>query len=64
MMVGGCSDAPWISEQWNEEIYGEEWVEEFEMGMGTKTQYEIGELVSWDIKIQNAVILNISRPGI
>jgi len=22
--------------------------------MGTKTQYEIGELVSWDIKIQNA----------
>ena len=55
MMVGGCPDAPWISEQWEcEEIYGEEWVEEFEMGMGTKTQYEIGELVSWDIKIQNA----------
>ena len=54
MMVGGCPDAPWISEQWECEEVGYDWVEEFEMGMGTKTQYEIGELVSWDIKIQNA----------
>ena len=54
MMVGGCPDAPWISEQWECEEIGYDWVEEFEMGMGTKTQYEIGEFVSWDIKIQNA----------
>ena len=54
MMVGGCPDAPWVSEQWECEGIGYDWVEEFEMGMGAKTQYEIGELVSWDIKIQNA----------
>ena len=55
MMVGGCPNAPWASNQWEcETMFGAEWVEEFEMGMGTQTQYEIGELVNWDIKIQNA----------